>query len=64
MAEEADARHVLVTIDEHFHRVAAHAVAARKIAACTRFLLQREQVADELALIDLVARVCRKRSSP
>ena len=46
---------------EHFERVAAHAKqAAREVAGLHALVLQRDEVLDELTLVDLVAELQRK----
>ena len=57
VAEHPDAPGaVLIVGGEHFDRVAAHAEqAARKIAGLHALVLQRDEILDELALVDLVA---------
>ena len=62
VAEEADAPGaVLVVGGEHLDRVAAHAEqAAREIAGLHALVLQRDEVLDELALVDLVAELQRE----
>ena len=57
VAEHPDAPGaILVVSGEHFDRVAAHAEQpAREIAGLHALVLQRDEILDELALVDLVA---------
>ena len=62
VAEHADAPGaVLIVGGEHFDRVAAHPEqAAREIAGLHALVLQRDEILDELALVDLVAELERE----
>ena len=62
VAEEADAPGaVLVVGGEHFDRVAAHAEqAAREVARLGALVLERDEILDQLALVDLVAELQRE----
>ena len=62
VAEHPDAPGaVFIVGGEHFDRVAAHAEqSAREVAGLHALVLQRDEILDELALVDLVAELQRK----